>query len=1052
MAGPVSFRLQNRDGAWQKPYSHPKSLAGGVVEVANIQGQSLLTQLQPVLGRYRGSALALWGEPGVGKSHAARELLGALHCDSTSVKASLPLQQLVRQLPRPAGLPAWSVSSLERLAAGEELGPAGTLTAFGNLFARLAPFVLHVEDLHEAAPDRLELLRRMAQHVSGLPGVAMLVTSRQDPGTPFASSQLLPLSAAESDHLLCERAGASLPPDALAWVFSRAAGNPLFTLEYWRHLTRHGWLYSDGQSWRWREPAAGYLPTTVEALLGQLLAGAREDPACRQLLDACAYLPPEADPELLQVTSGLEPTRFAAASRDLAGQGIMLGSAFTHPLFREVARSQLDAEARKSLARRALTALRELPVQAARFVADAGLEDPESLQLLLEAAGASRDPLQAARLRAEAVRFLAGAERNRLALEAARVLANSDREQAIRLLEGVVSADPQATGAAYLLAAYHAEQGNKEEADKVQLGLEDGETALWEQRIGLRFARGDYRGIRELWELAPAGATPEPQTAYYISFALMVDGAYGRAEQLATAALSDDLPHLRRSHLLSVLGLCSYYRHDAEAGRLLDAALAAARQSDEPLFVATCLYNRSMYLEASNRVQAMHADVREALQIYRQVGSSRHYASTLVKLARIEHELGNHERAEEGLLEARSILGVGEPSVYLVSCDVELSALYLDWDAPYGTVLALKHAQAAEEASRGMNARKQGQALCQLSLVQARLGRFGQALTSAERAGTLLEPFSATPEYQVLAALASAQQGLGRPDLAEGLLRQAITLAFEHDWHVYGHKLGLQLDRLLGDTESARQRLAWFRQHGLGNGERLALRLFSELAPARQPDPPGGSTRLEFLGSPRLVVDGVAHALQGGKRRALLGLLLEARIAGRSEVSRVSLLDSLYPADDELKAGTRLKALVHNLRKGFQPGLIRTTADGYALGDCSSDAEEFLQGGPAALWRGQYLTDADSTGLVRDSLYLELAGRAEAALATDPAEAIRLSGLLLEADPYSRDHLRLRLQALAAGGGGHLERFYEAARDEMAEVGEVLPASWREFLADTSQG
>ena len=65
----------------------------------------------------------------------------------------------------------------------------------------------------------------------------------------------------------------------------------------------------------------------------------------------------------------------------------------------------------------------------------------------------------------------------------------------------------------------------------------------------------------------------------------------------------------------------------------------------------------------------------------------------------------------------------------------------------------------------------------------------------------------------------------------------------------------------------------------------------------------------------------------------------------------------------------------------------------------------------------------------------------------DPKEAARLGRLLLEADPYDLETLRLTLEALRrAGNHRSLSRLYEKARARMLEVGERLPADWQDFL------
>jgi hypothetical protein len=234
------------------------------------------------------------------------------------------------------------------------------------------------------------------------------------------------------------------------------------------------------------------------------------------------------------------------------------------------------------------------------------------------------------------------------------------------------------------------------------------------------------------------------------------------------------------------------------------------------------------------------------------------------------------------------------------------------------------------------------------------------------------------------------------------------------------------------------------------NGVNIAKRLFPELAERKEPAKPvAPQVRLGVLGSVQ-VKGKTSTPIRGPKRQELLALLLEARISGRSEVSRLTLLDTLYPDEDELKASSRLKVVIHSLRETLGENAVATTNNGYALGACSSDAELFLQTGDTALWRGVYLegldTSEDST--VRESLYLSLFEKTKSLLETSPNEAARVAGILIEAEPYNLDYLKTYLAALRLSNNhGKLTRHYKAARERLFEVGERLPETWQAFLA-----
>lgn len=212
----------------------------------------LALRLRALTARRGGLAVGLWGEPGVGKTHTAQALLREAPCRSLSLHATAPLAELARGLPRPARLPLWSGRILDRLGVGEELEGAATMDALGAALTALAPFVLSLEDLHEADPEGQHRIAALASLVVRMRGVGLLVTSRTPPPEGCEPLRLRPLDRAGSDALLEAEAGAALPGEALAWIFGRAAGNPLFTLEYFRLLARQGHLWNGGQGWRWR--------------------------------------------------------------------------------------------------------------------------------------------------------------------------------------------------------------------------------------------------------------------------------------------------------------------------------------------------------------------------------------------------------------------------------------------------------------------------------------------------------------------------------------------------------------------------------------------------------------------------------------------------------------------------------------------------------------------------------------------------------------------------------------------------------------------------------
>ncbi|MER3445031.1 MAG: hypothetical protein C4333_13320, partial [Meiothermus sp.] len=68
-------------------------------------------------------ALGLWGEAGVGKSHALEGLRRAVPCPSFAAGAAALPGALAKALPRPRSLPGWVRHWAEHLEAGERFAP-----------------------------------------------------------------------------------------------------------------------------------------------------------------------------------------------------------------------------------------------------------------------------------------------------------------------------------------------------------------------------------------------------------------------------------------------------------------------------------------------------------------------------------------------------------------------------------------------------------------------------------------------------------------------------------------------------------------------------------------------------------------------------------------------------------------------------------------------------------------------------------------------------------------------------------------------------------------
>ncbi len=1028
--------------------------------------QQVSRRLAGLAAKRSSVVLGLWGEPGIGKTHRALALLGGAPCQSLTVHATQTPESFIGKIQRPKKISVWLQRSLERAHRGEARDVAALVQTLAALLTANAPMILHVEDLHEATAERLEFWTQLAPMVSRTRGVGLIVTSRANPPDGFEAVRLSPLSRQASDALLEAEVSATLPGEALSWLFERVAGNPLYTLEFFRFLARQGFVWNDGHRWRWRAPEREVMPITVEGLIERMLREATGAPALEDAIRAKAVLGLGANDDVWAKVAELTPENLSESKRELERQGILVRGEFAHPLYREVIAHSLTPECRQTFARRALQALEADPQRAASFIEDAQLEPAQALAWLERAVGAATEAgneVQSSRFKAKAVAYANGEVRARLALEAARGLRRADIPEALRLAELAEAGSSDDFKTIELLADLLASQGRLEDADCVLQRLPEQERSgpsWWLRRMKVRAAAQDHTAVIELWREHPeVGELHDPEIAYAVAFALTMRGVNQEAHAIASKTLKQPgLAPEDRSRLIGVLASLRYSANDPSgAERFEDQALEAARQANRPDMIAVYLHNRALSRGDQGRRDEQIADLKEAINLHAEIGNGVQVIRAQVSLTDALLDLAQYEQAEELLLECRDVLKRSRlADDFLIECEYRLSQLYRDWGMIHGGILAIKHAHAAlEMAKRAASPTKIGWSLCYVAIAEA---KFGDASQSKQFASEAIRLSSELQFMGVIGmarlAQALALEALGERERARNELRELEMNLIEQGLTEPAQEVGLELDRLLGDAVSGASRLAWFELSGLKNMANVTRRYFPGLT-ERQAQTSDSTTRadgirLEVLGPMQLRQDGVITPLRGGKRKELLALLLEARIRGRTEVSSLDLCDALYPDGPEDVALDALKATIFKIRSSLGTSLIATTPNGYGLGAVATDAEDFLQTGDAGLWRGPYLEDAALEGRdenVREALYHALETNARAHLETIPHEAERLGRILMLAEPYDARALEITCRALLTDQNHKgLSRFYSEAWARMLEVGETLPERWEDFL------
>ena len=1005
--------------------------------------------------------IGLWGEAGIGKTFTARHILRQLSCQQQSTHATVPILELARTMPKLKNLSAWAERLEDRLRDGDHLQDETVLDLLTAKLSALAPFVLYLEDLHETGPGQHELIVQLARRVGRIKGAGLLISSRQLPPEPFEAHRLGPLDREAVRGMLETEVVSNLPVAALDWIHARAAGNPLFTLEFFRHMARQGVIWSDGQRWHWRTPDRENTPATVGMLIEQQLLGVANNPNAQRALETKTLIEMRSPKTALANETWMQASQLSAGELEQARQvlernGVLIADAFAHPLYREIGFTQLNAAKRSHIARRVLEAIHD-PRLRAQFLDDADLGLEASRQVLLEAASAARAAganLQAGRFLARAVPLHPPELRAKVALEAALELRYLDVNEAERLAVLASESEDQLFAATWLRAELLAEQSKGLEAERLVETLPEAQHADLNWWVGILRLRGltdSVTGTLELLNSHPGVLEHcDAKTLHRAARVLSHTGTFTEIERLVEQGLARSSTTEERIFYLKSAAIIAYQRADfARFERIESEILGLARAIGNLRWVDAALFNRALALDGLGRQHERLEMLEEAMRVCIELGDITALAIAQVSFAGALHSFGEYERAEQVLLEARAVFVTLDPTGHAIDCESGLVALYLDWPRQYAPMLALKYARSAQDLAQSMDTRRYHLEVdCLLARALHANNQPLEALEHSSRAVKLAQTLDLpTSKFDALWANGLMLWANGQPAPALEFLTQAQAVAEGYDDHAAAQRVGLDIDRFTNNLESAKDRLAWFEQRQLNNFCNLTRRSFPSLSqtPTDQPAmPEPASAQLEVLGQMRLHQAATLEPIRGRKRQEFLALLLEARIAGRHEIPKLELIDRLYRDSTEAQAAASLKDLAHQIRTMYGQELIVTTSQGYALGAIRTDLETYLKTGDARVWHGPYLSGPED-GL-RQSLQHHLLEHAERDLELHPEEALRLGRILLEQDPLDLAAMRLIACALNTCQPRQLEAFYRAQRKRWLELGETLPEDAQEFL------
>ena len=623
------------------PVGRRTSFVGREAERAELR--RLLERAQ----RGEGALALIGGEPGIGKTRLAEELLAEArarrmlalvgHCyEMEGAPPFVPFVEILEQACR----------MVDRSAFREALGDAAPEVArlvpgLRNLFvdipqplelpreqqrrylftsfrefteraARRSPMVLLLDDLHWAEESTLQLLQHLAPHLSTMP-VVVLGTYRDvelDVARPFARTletllrqrfahrlSLRRLAEPGVGEMLGALSGREAPPGLVRVIYQETEGNPFFVEEVFAHLSEAGKLLDEQGQWKGDLRIEELeVPEGVRLVIGRRLERLREE--TRRALTAAALIGRDFTLELLGGLTDLGEEKTLEALEE-AERAHLLSTrsaerevryAFEHELIRHTLVSSL------SLPRRQRTHLRV--AEAMERVYGAHVEEHASdVAYHLYQAGAAADPQKT-------VSYLTQA--------GDRALGAAASEEALRQYQSALALQESADSEDY--AALLVKRGRALN----QLGRLDEALADWESATTVY----DKLGRRE------AVARICYDSTYALLWLLRLEDGLKTAQRGIEAAGRE--PTAERSLLLASAGLALSLSCEFQAGeaRFAEAVAAADTLGDRRTLGVVLAYYAIHYVVQLKLGEGFEAVMR-ASELLRSARDLWHLADAL---------------------------------------------------------------------------------------------------------------------------------------------------------------------------------------------------------------------------------------------------------------------------------------------------------------------------------------------------------------------------------------------------------------------------------------
>jgi tetratricopeptide (TPR) repeat protein len=290
-----------------------------------------------------------------------------------------------------------------------------------------------------------------------------------------------------------------------------------------------------------------------------------------------------------------------------------------------------------------------------------------------------------------------------------------------------------------------------------------------------------------------------------------------------------------RASLLEVRASITFHLGNfPDSLRLFDEVIALLRASDNPKIHRQLMYAlrfRTQVYWGFCRLREAIRDTEEAMRLASDLGSGRDYAIAQTYLGVSLTELGEYERAEEELFEAREVLERSDAREHFAASEAMLSGLYTNWPTENAAARALRHGHRSLDTTREVGAPV---FICLATIyaswAESTFGAGERALALAQESFDIATQFG----QRRMLGLAHWMRGMALEKL--GQLEAALRDFDEGErilqelglpgWATY---VGLDAARLRDDWESARKHVQRLRELGVVGYTLPARRHFASL-------------------------------------------------------------------------------------------------------------------------------------------------------------------------------------------------------------------------------